>query len=85
MPTEIKGIILEQIEWILRLSPEKGIPEAMVPQIEQATEPIIAVIRKYVTNAFNDVFPWVAITTGIGIIPALFIRRSQKTPDISPG
>ncbi|MGD9143898.1 MAG: DHA2 family efflux MFS transporter permease subunit [Dehalococcoidia bacterium] len=91
IPSQVKGLILEQVDHLgegssLQTAPdfaaiarEKGIPEAMVPQIEQATEPIVTVIRKYVTNAFNDVFPWVALITGIGIIPALLIRRPRET------
>lgn len=97
MPAQIKGVILEQVENLgegssLQAAPdfaaiarEKGIPEAVVPQIEQATEPIITVIRKYVTNAFNDVFPWVALITGIGIIPAFLLRRPKEKPGKSSG
>ena len=91
IPSQVKGLILEQVDHLgegssLQTAPdfaaiarEKGIPEAMVPQIEQATEPIVTVIRRYVTNAFNDVFPWVAVITGVGIIPALLIRRPRET------
>jgi hypothetical protein len=93
IPPQIKGIILEQVEQLgegnnaqtapdfAAIAKEKGIPEAMVPQLEQITQPIVSTIRQHVTKAFNGVFPWAALIIFLGIIPALFISRPrEKSP-----
>jgi EmrB/QacA subfamily drug resistance transporter len=93
IPPQVRGIILEQVEQLgegnnaqtapdfAAIAKEKGIPEAMVPQLEQITQPIVSTIRQHVTKAFNDVFPWAALIIFLGIIPALFISRPrEKSP-----
>jgi hypothetical protein len=89
MPSQVKEIILELVARLgggktmqavpdfSAIAKEKGLPPAMVPQIEQAAQPIIATIRQHVTNGFSDVFPWAAGIVFVGIIPALFIRRPR--------
>jgi hypothetical protein len=53
----------------------------MLLQLEQSGQQIFSVIRKYITNAFNYVFPWAARIVFAGIIPALLLRSPKTKPD----
>ena len=94
IPSEVKVIILKQVELLgegesMQTAPDlaalakaRGVPEALLSQLEQLTQQITSTIRGYLTNAFNDVFPWAAGIAFISIIPALFIGRPREE---SPG
>jgi hypothetical protein len=95
IPSQVKGIILEQVELLgegentmtapdfAAIAQEKGLPEEMLPQFEQLGQQIISVIRQHVTKAFNYVFPWTAGIVFVGIIPAFLLRRPEAKPEQS--
>ena len=93
IPSQVKEVILEQVELLgegestmtapdfAAIAQEKGIPEEMLPQLEQLGQQIISVIRQHVTKAFNYIFPWTAGIVFVGIIPAFLLRRPKAKPD----
>ncbi len=95
IPSQAKGFILEEIAKMgegeigsiqtapdfAAIAAEKGLPPAMVPQLQQLAQQITSVVRQHVTNAFGDVFPWAAGLMAVGIFPALLLRIPRKKSD----
>jgi hypothetical protein len=92
IPSQAKGFIIEEVARmgegeigsiqtvpdLAAVAKEKGLPPAVLPQLQQLTQQIISVVRQHVTHAFGDVFPWAAGIIAAGIIPALLLRIPQK-------
>jgi EmrB/QacA subfamily drug resistance transporter len=98
IPSQVKGLILEEVKRLgeeetgsmqttpdfAAIAAEKGIPPAMLPQLEPLVQQITSTVRGHVTNAFSNVFPWAAGIVLISIIPALFLRRQRVESPIKP-
>ena len=62
------------------MAAEMGAPEAILPHLEQLSQQISSIFRLHTARAFRDVFPLAGIVTGLGIIPALLLRRPRAAP-----
>ncbi len=89
IPGFAKETILKQIENIegpqsipdlTAVAAENGIPQSMLPHLEQISQQISSVFRSHMAHAFKDVFPLAAIVVGFGVIPALLMRRPKAPP-----
>ncbi|MBA7650906.1 Multidrug resistance protein Stp [subsurface metagenome] len=66
---------LQSVPDLAAMAAEMGVPEAMLPHLEQLSQQISSIFRLHMGRAFKDVFPIAGIVGGISIIPALFLRR----------
>ncbi len=96
LPPQVKELVLAQVQHLgegqtpqqapdlAAVAAEKGIPQTLMQPLKQLALRISATISQHLTDAFDGVFPWVALIVAVGILPVLLLKRpAVKSPGAS--